>query len=181
MIPVSATRPSMLSNLPPGFEDLVSAMHAAWARQGCLAFPLFATQATLAGMQSPARRAFLANLSENLLEAVHSPTPRPFEAELDRPPVDVTELTQLTGNKPPKRRGGSAHRQHKKPVRPAHDPASPFPETIDADAVAVALGCSLQHVYAMAASGRLPHSRLDGRIRFPVIGIQDYLRDHEVA
>jgi hypothetical protein len=80
-----------------------------------------------------------------------------------------------------KKRGGSTHRVHKKPVRAVHDPTSPFPEMINAEAVAVALLCSPQHVYAMAAAGRLPHSRRDGRLQFPVDGIQQYLRDHEVA
>jgi hypothetical protein len=80
-----------------------------------------------------------------------------------------------------KRRGGSAHRVHKKPVRAVHDPASPFPEMVDAKEVAKALLCSPQHVYALAAAGRLPHSRRDGRPQFPVDGIKEHLRDHEVA
>jgi hypothetical protein len=88
---------------PEPEEPPITEGHAAWARQGRLAFPLFATQAMLAGTVSPGRRAILANLSEALSEEIHSPTPRAFEAELDRPPVDVTQLTQLTGKKPPKR------------------------------------------------------------------------------
>lgn len=90
-------------------------------------------------------------------------------------------FTYYAGPVPPPDVTVKQTRQHKKRVRAAHDPASPFPQMVGADEVAVALGCSVQHVYALAAAGRLPQSRFDGRIQFAVDGIRDYLRDHEVA
>jgi hypothetical protein len=52
---------------------------------------------------------------------------------------------------------------------------------VGAKAVAAALDCSLPQAYADAAAGLLPHSRFESRLRFPVDGINDYLRDHKVA
>jgi len=66
-------------------------------------------------------------------------------------------------------------------VKPPYNPASPFPQMIDAKEVAAALGCSLQHVYTAAADGRLPHHRYSGRIQFSVDEIRDYIRDHKTA
>jgi len=80
-----------------------------------------------------------------------------------------------------KKRGGAAHRIHRKPVRAAHDPASPFRETVDAKQVAAALNCSVQRLYALAAAGRLPHHRDDGRLYFYVLEILEYQKNQKVA
>lgn len=72
-------------------------------------------------------------------------------------------------------------RKRKRRQKPAHDPASPFPQMVDAKVVAAALDCSVPHVYALTASGRLHYSLFDGMKRFTVADINDYLRGHRVA
>jgi hypothetical protein len=102
----------------------------------------------------------------------------------------VDDLRQIEANRgwvllppapPKKKRGGSAHRIHKKPVRATHDPTSPFLETVDAKAVAVALNCSVQRVYALAQGGRLPHHRDEGRLYFYVNEILEHQRKQKIA
>jgi excisionase family DNA binding protein len=43
------------------------------------------------------------------------------------------------------------------------------------------LGCSGKHIYALAKSGRLPHLRIDGMIRFDPGATAAWLRERFVA
>lgn len=43
------------------------------------------------------------------------------------------------------------------------------------------LGCSGKHIYALAKSGRMPHLRIDGMIRFDPAATGQWLRERFVA
>jgi hypothetical protein len=75
---------------------------------------------------------------------------------------------------------GDKKKRNRRP-KPPYDPASPFPQAIDAKQVAAALGCSPQHVYSEVAAGRLPHHRDNGRLYFLVPEIMEYQRNQRIA
>jgi hypothetical protein len=75
---------------------------------------------------------------------------------------------------------GAKKKRNRRPKSP-YDPASPFPQTIDAKQVAAAPGCSPQHVYSEVAAGRLPHHRDNGRLYFLVPEIMDHQRNQRIA
>jgi excisionase family DNA binding protein len=43
------------------------------------------------------------------------------------------------------------------------------------------LGCSVKHIYALAKSGRMPHLRIDGMIRFDPGATAAWLRERFIA
>jgi excisionase family DNA binding protein len=43
------------------------------------------------------------------------------------------------------------------------------------------LGCSGKHIYALAKSGRMPHLRIDGMIRFDPAATARWLRERFIA
>ena len=43
------------------------------------------------------------------------------------------------------------------------------------------LGCSGKHIYALAKSGRMPHLRIDGMIRFDPRATAEWLRERFIA
>jgi len=50
-----------------------------------------------------------------------------------------------------------------------------------AAALAELLGCSAKHIYELAKTGRLPHLRIDGMIRFDPSATAAWLRERFVA
>jgi len=50
-----------------------------------------------------------------------------------------------------------------------------------ASGLAELLGCSGKHIYALAKSGRMPHLRIDGMIRFDPAATAQWLRERFIA
>jgi excisionase family DNA binding protein len=81
--------------------------------------------------------------------------------------------------KPPARAGVPVSSQHGQPeiiaVIEARRGAWSAPD------LAELLGCSGKHIYALAKSGRMPHLRIDGMIRFDPGATAQWLRERFIA
>jgi hypothetical protein len=64
---------------------------------------------------------------------------------------------------------------------PRKPQSSVLPQYVVAEAIATALACTPKHVYQLAATNRIPHTRIDGIVRFSVEKILVWLEDHSQA
>jgi excisionase family DNA binding protein len=55
-----------------------------------------------------------------------------------------------------------------------------LPKLVDATVVAESMGCSVKHVYKLAATGQLPHYRIGGLVRFDPDKILAWIQSHEI-
>lgn len=128
------------------------------------------------GLGSPGPQASRKKSVQSAVVAAMTPLPK-LRYSREEAAGETTPLVK-TAKKATENKSGKTRKRR---ARPAYDPASPFPQMVDAKVVAAALNCSIPHVYALAASGRLTHSLFEGRVQFSVDDINDYLRDHKVA
>jgi hypothetical protein len=59
--------------------------------------------------------------------------------------------------------------------------SSVLPQYVGAEAIATSLACTAKHVYQLAATNRIPHTRIDGIVRFNVEKILVWMEDHSQA
>ena len=77
-------------------------------------------------------------------------------------------------------------RPPKKPCRTktrtvAESQSAVLPQLVGAAVIAAAIGCTAKHVYALAATRRIPHTRIEGTVRFDIEKVRAWLKDHEIT
>jgi excisionase family DNA binding protein len=128
--------------------------------------------------ETPASKTQIVTESSAATERTHPPSGRRTESKRQRPRQPVAKHLVPAAKKPPITHGRVDMMSASANIISLIETRS---GAWSAPELAELLGCTGKHIYALAKSGRMPHIRIGGMVRFDPAATADWLRNRFVA